>query len=98
MKGKVEVIELVPPGVLTALTPGQETRPGYMPLDAFSNETMALLHQKPIPAEVMVERVRPLRLAEAEGRLGQMVTMLHDASRKAAWQNRSLRCRKLRSC
>src|SRR3546814_600013 len=38
LKGKIEVIELAPPAVQTGLTPGQATRPGYQPLDAFADE------------------------------------------------------------
>lgn len=37
LKDKVEVIELAPPAVQTGLTPGQETRPGYQPLNEFIN-------------------------------------------------------------
>ena len=37
LKGKVEVIELAPPAVQTSLTPGQESRPGYQPLDEFAD-------------------------------------------------------------
>lgn len=84
LKGKVEVIELAPPGVQTALTPGQQTRPGYLPLEDFIREAMALLQQQPTPSEILVERVRPLRTAEGDGRLDQMVTMLRDAARNAA--------------
>lgn len=68
LKGAVEVIELVPPAVQTALTPGQSTREGYLPLDAFMNEVMALLGQQPTPAEIVVERARLQRDAEREGR------------------------------
>jgi hypothetical protein len=39
---RVEVIELVPPWVQTEFTPGQSTREGYMPLDGFIDEAMAL--------------------------------------------------------
>jgi short-subunit dehydrogenase involved in D-alanine esterification of teichoic acids len=42
LKGKVEVIELVPPAVQTDLTPGQATRQGYLPLAEFIEEVMAL--------------------------------------------------------
>lgn len=68
LKGRVEVIELAPPAVQTGLTPGQSTREGYMPLDAFIDEVMALFGQQPTPAEILVERVKFLRNAEAEGR------------------------------
>ncbi|RYD60325.1 MAG: SDR family NAD(P)-dependent oxidoreductase, partial [Sphingomonadales bacterium] len=58
LKGRVEVIELAPPAVQTGLTPGQENRPGYQPLDEFASEVMALLGQQPTPREILVERVK----------------------------------------
>lgn len=67
LAGRVEVIELVPPAVQTELTPGQSTREGYLPLDAFADEVMALLGQVPTPAEILVQRVHPLRFAERDG-------------------------------
>ncbi|KXF75720.1 oxidoreductase [Paramesorhizobium deserti] len=76
LKGKVEVIELVPPAVQTELTPGQSTRDGYMPLDDFINETMALFLQKSTPREILVERVGFLRWAERDGHFDQAVEML----------------------
>ena len=71
LKDRVEVIELAPPGVQTTLTPGQESREGYMPLDAFIHEVMTLFSQQPTPAEILVERVNFLRRAETEGRFAQ---------------------------
>jgi uncharacterized oxidoreductase len=68
LKGRVEVIELVPPAVQTGLTPGQETREGYLPLEDFIDEVMSLFGQAPTPPEILVERVGFLRNAEAEGR------------------------------
>lgn len=68
LEGQVEVIELAPPAVQTDLTPGQRTREGYQPLEEFADEVFALLGQSPTPAEVLVERVKFLRNAEAEGR------------------------------
>jgi len=67
LRGKVEVIELVPPAVQTGLTPGQETATGYLPLDAFIDQVMALFAQSPTPEEILVEAVKFLRNAEAEG-------------------------------
>jgi uncharacterized oxidoreductase len=67
LNGLVDVIEIVPPGVQTDLTPGQAVRDGYMPLEAFANEVFSLLQRQPTPPEICVERVRPLRLAESEG-------------------------------
>ena len=83
LKGKVEVIELAPPAVQTGLTPGQESRPGYQPLDAFTDEVMALFAQEPTPREILVERVGFLRFAEAEGRFDQTVTQVNEFAAKA---------------
>lgn len=83
LRGKVEVIELAPPAVQTGLTPGQEMRPGYQPLDAFADEVMALFAQEPTPREILVERVGFLRFAEAQGRFDQTVTQLNEFAAKA---------------
>ena len=76
LSGTVEVIELVPPGVQTELTPGQSERDGYMPLGEFIEESMGLLAQDPTPEEVCVERVRPLRNAEANGNFDKVLDMI----------------------
>jgi uncharacterized oxidoreductase len=77
LAGRVEVIELVPPAVQTGLTPGQETREGYLPLDAFIDEVMTLLGQEPTPREILVQRVGFLRNAEREGRFDQTLATLN---------------------
>lgn len=82
LKDRVEVIEIAPPGVQTTLTPGQESRPAYMPLDEFADEVMALWQQQPTPSEILVERVRPLRFAEAEHRFDETVTQLNEFARQ----------------
>lgn len=76
LAGKVEVIELAPPAVQTELTPGQSTREGYMPLDDYADEAMTLFQTQPTPAEILVQRVHPLRFAERDGRFDSMVQML----------------------
>jgi uncharacterized oxidoreductase len=81
LEGKVEVIELAPPGVQTALTPGQENREGYQPLDEFADEVMALFGQEPTPSEILVERVRGFRHAEKDGTLDQFVGQLYEAAK-----------------
>ncbi len=58
----VEVLELVPPYVQTDLMGGAKD-PRAMPLADFLAETVALLKQQPAPAEICVERVKPLRFA-----------------------------------
>jgi uncharacterized oxidoreductase len=83
LKGKVEVIELAPPGVQTSLTPGQETRSAYMPLAEFADEIMDLWAQVPTPAELMVERVRFLRFAEANGKFDETLAQFNAFAAKA---------------
>lgn len=73
---KIEVIELAPPAVRTDLTPGQSTREGYMPLDEFADEVMALFATQPTPEEILVQNVLPLRNAEANGTVPQVLGML----------------------
>lgn len=77
LKGQVEVIELIPPGVQTDLTPGQATREGYMPLNDYIDEVMSLFERQPTPPEIAVERVKFLRNAEAEGRFAQTLATLN---------------------
>lgn len=83
LKGKVEVIELVPPAVQTGLTPGQETRPGYQPLVEFIDEVMARFTQQPTPSEILVQRTHFQRYAEAEGRFEQTLATLSEMAAKA---------------
>jgi uncharacterized oxidoreductase len=76
LRGKVEVIEIAPPGVQTDLTPGQATREGYMPLDDFADEAIRIWQTQPTPAEINVERVRFLRFAERNQQVDQALEML----------------------
>jgi uncharacterized oxidoreductase len=68
----VKVIELVPPGLRTELMPGQSQIEAFLPLDAFVDETMALLAAQPDANEILVERVKPLRYAEVNGAYDQV--------------------------
>ena len=83
LKGRVEVIELAPPAVQTALTPGQETRAAYLPLNDFADEVMTLFAQEPTPSEILVERVHFQRFAEAEGRFDETLARLNEMAAKA---------------
>jgi len=83
LEGKVEVIELAPPGVQTTLTPGQEKRSMYQPLDDFADEVMRLFAEEPTPKEILVERVRGFRNAEREGKFDETMQQLNDFARKA---------------
>jgi uncharacterized oxidoreductase len=64
---KVEVLELIPPYVATDLLGGAKD-PRAMPLKDFIAETMEILKSQPTPAEICVERVKPLRFAAENGR------------------------------
>lgn len=76
LKGKVELIELAPPAVQTELTPGQSTRSGFMPLNDYIEEVMALFQEQPTPKEILVENVIFQRWAERDGHFDQAVEML----------------------
>ena len=61
------MIELAPPLVATDLQPDQKANPrAMMPAD-FISETMAQLKANPAAAEILVERVKRQRNAEATG-------------------------------
>jgi uncharacterized oxidoreductase len=71
----VQVIELVPPAVRTALM-NQHDSPDAMPLKEYLDETLALLEAEPDATQILVERVRWLRNAEAEGHYEQALAIL----------------------
>ena len=64
----VQVLELIPPYVQTELSgTHQANDPNAMPLQDFIAETMKILKTSPGATEICVERVKPLRFAEANG-------------------------------
>jgi uncharacterized oxidoreductase len=64
----VQVIELIPPYVQTELQgPHQATDPHAMPLKDYIAETISILETSPDATEVLVERVKRQRFAEATG-------------------------------
>jgi uncharacterized oxidoreductase len=69
--------ELAPPGVQTDLMPGHRTSPHAMPFDDFIDEIMSIMSADPMPEEILVERVKFLRNAEAEGRHAQTFQTLN---------------------
>ncbi|MFB7844343.1 SDR family oxidoreductase [Microbacterium sp. NPDC056052] len=73
----VSVLELVPPAVATELMPGQSESPFAMPLDAFVDETMALIAAQPGAHEILVENVKLLRFGEVRGDYAQTVATLN---------------------
>jgi uncharacterized oxidoreductase len=71
----IQVIELVPPAVRTALM-GQQDSEHAMPLDAFLDESMALFASGPGAPEILVKGVEFLRFAEARGTYPEVLKML----------------------
>ena len=73
----VQVIEVAPPAVATNLMPADENGPPLMPLDAYISEVMAILRDEPGAGEVLVDAVKPLRQAEAQGHYDQLYEMVN---------------------
>jgi len=63
----VEVIEIIPPNVQTALQGERGFSPDAVPLDEYIAETMTLLQTQPQAAEIVVERAKQFRFAERDG-------------------------------
>jgi uncharacterized oxidoreductase len=67
-ESSVQVLELIPPYVQTELTGSKQANdPNAMPLKDYIAETMNILKSSPDAVEICVERVKPLRFAEASG-------------------------------
>jgi uncharacterized oxidoreductase len=75
-----EVLELVPPYVQTHLMgPHQAQDPRAMPLADFISEVMQIINTQPTATEICVERVKPLRFAEAGNTFAQTFKGLNEA-------------------
>ena len=84
----VEVLELIPPYVQTELMGArQQSDPNAMPLKDYIAETMKILKTSPTPAEICVERVKPLRFAEASGAYDAFHKKFNDTMAAAAAQH-----------
>jgi len=74
----VEVLELAPPAVATDLMPGHADNPASMPLADYTAEVIGLIQRGETPrGEILVERVKPLRRAEIDGRYAQVYAALN---------------------
>jgi uncharacterized oxidoreductase len=71
----IKVLELIPPAVQTALL-NQEDSPTSMPLAEYLDEVMNILETQPDATEILVERVKFLRFAEANGKFAEVLAML----------------------
>ena len=76
----VQVIELAPPAVATNLMPPSDDGPPTMPLADFTDAVMAILRDEPGVEEVLVDEVKPLRRAEADGTFGQIFGLINGMS------------------
>lgn len=76
----VQVLELAPPYVQTELMGSrQASDPNAMPLKDFIAEVMQLIEHSPEATEILVERVKPLRFAEANGGYDAFFRQFNDA-------------------
>jgi uncharacterized oxidoreductase len=81
----LQVVELIPPYVQTELMgAGQANDPRAMPLDEFIAETINILKNSPDATEICVERVKPMRFAERDGKYGAFFRQFNDAVVAAA--------------
>ncbi|HET6736294.1 SDR family oxidoreductase [Mycobacterium sp.] len=71
----VQVIEVAPPAVRTTLM-GQQDQDTSMPVADFLAETLDQLRAQPDAKELVVERAKFVRDAEANGTYNQVLTML----------------------
>ncbi|MGW1025732.1 SDR family oxidoreductase [Streptomyces sp. NPDC002577] len=71
----IQVVEVAPPGVRTTLLDQQDDE-NAMPLDDFLTETLDLLREQPDAKELVVERARFVRDAEANGTYDNVLAML----------------------
>jgi uncharacterized oxidoreductase len=80
-----QVLELIPPYVQTELLGArQASDPNAMPLKDFISETMSILENSPNATEICVERVKPLRSAEAGGQYDAFFKNFNDGMAAAA--------------
>lgn len=80
-ESNVQVIELIPPFVQTELQgPAQATNPNALPLSDYITETMHILSTTSDVTEVIIERVKPQRYAEARGEYDTFFKMFNDRS------------------
>ena len=73
----IQVIEIVPPKVQTALQGEHGFDPAAMPLDDYIAETMTLLQTQPDADEIVVERAKGFRFAERNGTFDEIHASLN---------------------
>ncbi|WP_439471217.1 SDR family oxidoreductase [Brevundimonas sp.] len=75
----VKVLEWAPPAVATDLMPGHAENPNSMPLADFTAESLSLFEAGGLD-EILVERVKFLRGAEARGDYAKVYSILNDGT------------------
>ncbi|MCV7029814.1 SDR family oxidoreductase [Mycobacterium sherrisii] len=75
----VDVIEIIPPQVQTALQGERGFDPSGMPVDEFIAETMSLLQAQPQADEIVVERAKAFRYAERDGTYDDIYPVFNEA-------------------
>jgi uncharacterized oxidoreductase len=75
----VQVIEIIPPHVRTALQGERGFDPRAMPLEDYITETMSLLQTQPDAKEIVVERVKMFRYAERDGTYDEIYPRFNEA-------------------
>ena len=75
----VQVIEIIPPQVQTALHGGRGFDSRAMPLDDYISETMTLLQTQPQAGEIVAERAKRFRFAERDGVYDDIYLRFNDA-------------------
>lgn len=76
----IDVVELAPPGVQTEIMGGAMNATN-MPLEDFLDEVMKLLQTQPDAEQILVENVKYLRFAEANGVYKEALGMLSNAGK-----------------
>ncbi len=74
----VQVIEIIPPHVQTALQGQRGFDPRAMPLDEYISETMTLLQTTPHAEEIVVEQAKGFRFAERSGSYDEVYPILNE--------------------
>ena len=80
----VQVIEIIPPQVQTALQGERGFDPKGMPLDEYITETMTLLQTQPQAGEIVVEAAKRFRFAERDGVYDDIYPVFNQAMTSAA--------------
>jgi uncharacterized oxidoreductase len=92
----VQVIEIIPPNVQTALQGERGYSPDAVPLDDYIAETMTLLQTQPHSAEIVVERAKQFRFAERDDVYDDIYPAFNHARMAGLEARRSTSCRLLR--